>query len=108
MPSEVAWEKVLRDQGDGAVHLRVRVVPRARRNACEGIQGDALKVRLTAPPLEGKANDALVAFLAECLNVPKRNVTIVQGQRSRVKVVAIYGLDVQTAKARLARCLSLD
>lgn len=86
---------------DGAVHLRVRVVPRARRNAVEGVEGEALKVRVTAPPVEGAANEALIAYLAEVLGVPKRDIALVHGARSRVKVLAINGLAVETVKARL-------
>ncbi|HEV2205173.1 MAG TPA: DUF167 domain-containing protein [Candidatus Acidoferrales bacterium] len=67
----------------------VRVAPRASRNAIEGEHGGALKVRLTAPPVEGRANDALRQLLAEHLNVPVSAVAIVAGESSRTKRVAI-------------------
>jgi len=63
--------------------------PGAKRTEISGLHGDALKVRVAAPPAEGRANDALVAFLAEALGVPKKSVAVVQGARSRRKTVAI-------------------
>lgn len=69
----------------------MHVQPGARRTGISGLHGDALKVRLAAPPVEGKANEALVAFLAGRFAVPKRNVTIVSGEHSREKRVEIVG-----------------
>ncbi len=75
---------------DGAVRLAIRVVPRADRNALDGLtETGALRVRLTAPPVEGAANAALVAFLSEMIGVPKRSIALVRGARGRNKVVAI-------------------
>lgn len=75
---------------DGAARLAVRVIPRAARNAIDGItEIGALRVRLTAPPVEGAANDALIAVLSDILGVPKRDVAIVRGERGREKVVLI-------------------
>lgn len=82
------WLKVDKN----GVHLRVRVIPRARKNKVDGLHGNAVKIRLTAPPVEGAANDALVKFLATLLRVPRRNVQIVQGERSRDKVVYLDGV----------------
>jgi len=76
---------------DGAVTFAVRVVPRASRNTTEGEHGGALKVRLTAPPVDDKANDALRRLLAARLNVPLSAVTIVAGEKSRTKRVAVRG-----------------
>jgi uncharacterized protein (TIGR00251 family) len=76
---------------DGVVTVAVRVAPRASRNAIEGEHGGALKVRLTAPPVEDRANQALRELLAETLNVPVSAVKIVGGARSRRKRVAIAG-----------------
>lgn len=74
----------------GETRLTVRVVPRAGRTGIEGVAEDGvLRVRLAAPPVEGAANGALVALLADVLGVPKRGVVIVRGSRSRAKVVAI-------------------
>jgi uncharacterized protein len=74
---------------DGAVVFAVRVTPRASREAIEGEHQGALKVRLTAPPLEGRANDALRRLLAARLNVPLSAVRIVGGEKCRNKRVAI-------------------
>ena len=85
----------------GGVRFPVHVPPRARRTAVAGIHGDALKIRLAAPPVDGAANDALVAFLAESLGVPRRAVRIVTGVTARAKVVEIEGVD-ETRVRRLA------
>jgi uncharacterized protein (TIGR00251 family) len=77
---------------DGAVVFAVRVTPRASREAIEGEHHGALKVRLTAPPLEDRANDALRRLLAARLNVPLSAVRIVGGEKSRNKRVAIAGV----------------
>ena len=73
----------------GGVLLRLRIQPRASRSEIVGIQGDALKVRLSAPPVDGAANEALVRFLAELLEVPRSRVTIRSGLASRTKTVHI-------------------
>ncbi|HKN62067.1 MAG TPA: DUF167 domain-containing protein [Candidatus Acidoferrales bacterium] len=77
---------------DGGVIFAVRVVPRASRDAIEREHGGALKVRLTAPPVEDRANEALRRILAERLNVPIRAVRIVAGEKGRTKRVAIAGV----------------
>jgi uncharacterized protein len=77
---------------DGAITFAVRVAPRASRNAIEGEHDGALKVRLTAPPLDGRANDALRRVLAERLNVPISAVRIVSGEKSRTKRVTVAGV----------------
>jgi len=79
-------------EGDGAVIFPVRVAPRASRDAIEGEHQGALKVRLTAPPVEDRANEALVRLLAARLNVPKSAVRIVAGEKSRLKRVEISGV----------------
>lgn len=77
---------------DGAVSFEVRVVPRASRDAIAGVHGQALKVSLSAPPVEGAANEALIALLARALSVPKRTVELVRGEQSRTKLVRITGV----------------
>jgi uncharacterized protein len=77
---------------DGAVVFSVRVVPRASRNAVEGEFNGALKVRLTAPPVDDRANEALRRLLAERLKVPVAAVRIVAGEKSRTKRVSISGV----------------
>ncbi|MDE3135510.1 MAG: DUF167 domain-containing protein [Acidobacteriota bacterium] len=79
---------------DGAITFPVHVSPRAKRNAIEGVSEGALRVRLAAPPIEGRANDVLCRFLAECLNIPRSTVRIVAGERSRRKRVEVRGISL--------------
>lgn len=80
---------------DGScVLFEVLVVPRASRSAVSGVHDGRLKVALDAPPVDGRANDALVEFLADALKRPKRDVAIVRGDKSRKKTVAIAGVRV--------------
>ena len=81
--------------------LALKVIPNAPRNEIAGRLGDAIKVKIHAPPLEGRANDALCEFLAERLNVPRRAVTVVRGDTSRQKVVRVDGLSLAEATTRL-------
>jgi uncharacterized protein len=84
----------------GGVTFAVRVVPRARRDAIEGEHGGALRVRLTAPPVDDRANDSLRRLLAERLNVTVSAVRIVAGEKSRRKRVSIRGVTLaQVMKA---------
>lgn len=77
---------------DGSIVIPVRVAPRASRDVIEGEYQGALKVRLTAPPVEDRANDALRRLLAARLNVPVSAVRIVGGEKSRDKRVAVAGV----------------
>jgi uncharacterized protein (TIGR00251 family) len=79
----------------------VRVQPRASRTEVAGRQGDALKIRLTAPPVDGAANDALVKFLATRLQVSRSAVRLEAGTAGRSKVVAVDGIGVEAAARRL-------
>jgi uncharacterized protein (TIGR00251 family) len=74
------------------VRLSIRVQPRASDDRIAGVHGDALKIRLTAPPVDGAANKALVELLAGTFGIPARNVTIVSGTSSRTKVVELEGV----------------
>ena len=78
----------MREDGDALV-LTLHVQPGAKRTQLAGRHGDALKLRLAAPPVEGRANDALRAFLADAFGVPQRKVTIVRGEASRDKIARI-------------------
>ena len=69
--------------------IAVHAQPGAKTSAVTGLHGDALKIRVAAPPVEGKANDALIAFIAGALGVPKRAVTIVKGESSREKLLLV-------------------
>lgn len=82
--------------------LEIRAVPNAPRSEIVGWLGDALKIRLKAPPVEGRANAALCAFLAAQLNLPKRAVTVLTGETSRQKRVRLDGLDLADLRQRLA------
>lgn len=94
-----AREYTLSDGRRGAA-LAVRVTPRAKRNeVVEVLADDTVKIRLTAPPVEGKANKALVDFLADVMGVPKSKIEIVAGAAGRDKLVAITGMEAETAQA---------
>lgn len=74
------------------VLLPVRAVPRASKNEIQGIHGDSLKIRLQAPPVEGKANQALIRFLSDILNIPRSQFSIATGETGRNKTVLITGI----------------
>jgi uncharacterized protein (TIGR00251 family) len=85
------------------VTLSLRVQPRAARNAVVGWTGDTLNIRLTAPPVEGAANAACLALLADLLSLPQSQLEILRGERSRNKVVQIMGFTRDEVRARLGR-----
>ncbi|MFA6242081.1 MAG: DUF167 family protein [Candidatus Hydrogenedentales bacterium] len=91
--------EALEKRGDD-VWLRVRVQPRASRNSIH-VAGDRIRVALTAPPVDGEANAALVAFVAKTLGVARRSVALVQGEKSRDKVVSIAELERSAIEAKL-------
>ena len=74
------------------VRVSIRVQPRSSADEIAGAHGEALRIRLTAPPVEGAANDALVDFLASVLGIARRDVTIVAGSTSRSKIVELAGI----------------
>ena len=80
------------------ITIALKVVPRAKRDEIVGVEGDALKVRLTAPPVEGKANEALVKFLAARLGVKRADVEILHGETGRHKLVRVRGVKVERLK----------
>ena len=92
----------IRDTPNGAT-FQVKVQPRAKKNAIAGEVGEALKLAITAPPIEGRANQACIIFLAELLNVPRSSVTIAAGQSSRNKVIRVAGLSAAQVEERLSR-----
>jgi uncharacterized protein (TIGR00251 family) len=81
--------------------LRVRLTPRAGRSQIDGWDGDLLRVRVAAPPVEGRANDVLLRLLAEALDVPLSRLRLVRGRTSREKVVAVEGVSGEDVRARL-------
>ena len=97
---------LIRDHKSGAT-FAVKVHPRARKNAVTGTLGDALKLSLTAPPSEGRANHACIDFLAEVLRLPRSSVTIAAGHSSRNKVVRIVDMTASALELRLGELLAL-
>ena len=93
---------IVRNTPAGAT-FRVKVQPRAKKNAVIGEVGDSVKLALTAPPVEGRANEACIAFFAELLNVPRSSVTIAAGHSSRNKVIRIAGVSAHEVLSRLVR-----
>ena len=85
----------------GGVTFAVKVHPRAKTNAITGELGNALKVSLTSPPVEGRANEACIEFFAKLLKVPRSSVTIASGQTSRQKVIGVSGLPAEEVRKRL-------
>jgi uncharacterized protein (TIGR00251 family) len=87
----------------GGVRLSVRITPNAKKNEVLGIAEDALKIKLHAQPIEGKANEALIAFIADKLRLPRRAVQITHGHTSKLKLLEIQGegLTVETVKQTL-------
>jgi len=85
------------------VTFAVKVHPRAKKNAITGELGIALKLSLTSPPVEGRANEACIEFLANLLKVPRSSVTIASGQTSRQKVIRVSRLSAEELRRRIAR-----
>ena len=83
--------------------IAIKVHPRAKRTAITGRLGEAYKVDLKAPPVDGKANEECIRFFAELAGVPRSAVHIVQGAAGRMKVVAIEGVEIGEIERRLAR-----
>ena len=83
------------------VMLIVRVLPRANRNQVAGVEQGAIKIKLTAPPVEGAANAALIEFVADWLGVRKSAVSIVSGEKARHKRVQVAGLTVEAVRRKL-------
>ena len=88
-----------------ASELNVRVVPRAGRTAVAGVRGGSLLIRLAAAPVDGAANEVLVAFLAELLERPKRDITIVSGHKSRDKRIRVASMTARDLDAKLSGIL---
>jgi hypothetical protein len=91
----------IEDRGQ-EIWFAVKVHPRAKKNAITGEIGDALKLSLTTPPIEGRANEACVEFFAKLLKVPRSSVTIASGQTSRNKVIRVTGVTAPYVRERLS------
>jgi uncharacterized protein (TIGR00251 family) len=85
----------------GVADLRVRLTPRADRDAIAGMRDGVILARVSAPPVDGRANDALRKLVAKALGVPPSTVSVVRGQGAREKVVRVDGLELADAHARL-------
>ena len=83
------------------VVVDVRVIPRAKKTQLAGVREGAVLIRLAAPPVEGAANEALVAFLATILDLPRRNIRIISGEHARHKRVSIAGAAADAVRSRL-------
>ena len=88
------------DTSDGAV-LTLRIVPRAHKNAIQGEHGDALKIRLCAPPVDGAANAALIEFLSDTLSIPRARIRLLSGQTSRSKRVLLAGCSSSAIRTKI-------
>jgi uncharacterized protein (TIGR00251 family) len=88
-------------ESESGVTFAVKVHPRAKKNAITGELGDALKVSLTTPPIEGRANEACIEFFAKLLKVPRSSVTIASGQTSRNKVIRVAGISAAELRNRI-------
>jgi uncharacterized protein len=91
---------VIRDAPDGAI-VTVKVIPRAAKTAIAGARDDTLLIRLAAAPVGGAANTALIDLLANTFGVPKRQVTIISGEKSRTKHVKVMGVAAEVVRQRL-------
>jgi uncharacterized protein (TIGR00251 family) len=81
----------IKNSSDGII-FTLRVVPRSSRCEITGIQNDALKLKITAPPVEGKANEECIRFLSDKLGIKKNRITIKAGHKSKNKIIAISGI----------------
>ncbi len=99
--------QLVMEEREGSLTFSVRVVPQAKGDGIAGMERGALKVRITAPPVGGKANEALIRFLAELLGLKKRQVKIVRGEKARIKGVKITGLSGKDLRERLGNHIAL-
>jgi uncharacterized protein (TIGR00251 family) len=91
------WIKTAKD----GVYLSIHLNPRASRDAIDGLYGDALKIKIKAPPVDGKANAYLLAYLAKALEVPRSSVTLEHGETSREKTIRVLAMTAQQIAERL-------
>ncbi len=91
-----------------AITIRVKVHPRAKKNAITGTVGNAVKLALTSPPVDGKANEACIRFFAELFGVPRSAVTIVSGETNRTKIIQIVQISRDQAEMLLSEAAHLQ
>ena len=75
--------------------IKLKLIPRSSRNEILGKKGDFFRVKVTSPPIEGRANQALIELLSKSFNVPKRDIDIISGERSRIKQIRVHGLSFE-------------
>jgi uncharacterized protein len=90
-------------QTAAGVTFVVKIHPRAKKNAITGEAGDALKLSVAAPPVEGRANEACIEFFAGLLKIPRSSVTIASGQTGRKKVIRVVGLSVEEVRKHIQK-----
>jgi hypothetical protein len=88
------------DSKSGVI-IQVHASPRASKTQVQGLHGEALKIRLQAPPVDGKANETLIEFLAKTLGIPQRQITLISGQTSRQKRLNLQGITANQVGIRL-------
>jgi len=90
-------------QVDMQADIKIKVVPRSSRNQIQGLEEGVLKVKVTSPPIEGKANRDLLALLSRELDIPKRDIEILSGKGSRLKLIRFHGLSFEDIRLKLGR-----
>ncbi len=105
MPEEETVYPFLKEE-DGGIVLYAHIQPRAARDKVVGTHGEALKISLTAPPVDNKANAALIDFLSLLFDIPKSRVRLKSGEQSRIKRLAIKGLSLSRAQQIIASHLA--
>jgi uncharacterized protein (TIGR00251 family) len=85
-----------------SVRFAVRVQPRSSRTGVDGVHGDAIRIRVNAPPVDGAANDAVIEVMAKTLGAARRDITIVSGESSRSKIIEVSGMTAAAVRAALA------
>jgi len=91
----------LNEEADKAVRFKVRLTPRSKKEAIDGLHEDALKIWVKAPPVDGKANAALIKLLSKQLGVSKSSITVVSGHTSRTKIIRAQGISSKELLSRL-------
>jgi len=86
---------------DGRIALKLHIQPRASRNRFRGLHDGALKLTITAPPVDGKANKAVIAFLSAFFKIPKKNITLLSGHQSRRKRFALEGISLDELRLKM-------
>jgi len=95
-------------ESSGGISFAVKVHPRAKKNAITGELGDALKLSLAAPPIDGKATEACTKFFAKLLKVPRFSITIASGHSSRTKVIRVVGISAADFRKRVGTILAAE